>query len=145
MFEMVGGDDGMGGAGEGVGIGLGITVSGWTGGNTSIVAGGGDGGNSTTGGVAMGGTVGCTIGDWTTGGTDGIGSGVASGSGDATIGSGVASGDATIGNCGTGSRRDCPGGKVGDWRLAELSGTQALEKFPGPHTSIAEAGGAAAR
>ena len=140
MFEMVGGDDGMGGAGEGVGIGLGITVSGWTGGNISIVAGGGDGGNSTTGGVAMGGTVGCTIGDWTTGGTDGIGSGVASGSGDGTIGSGVASGDATIGNCGTGSRRD-----AGGCGLAELSGTQALEKFPGPHTSIAEAGGAAAR
>ena len=135
----------MGGAGEGVGIGLGITVSVWTGGNTSIGSVGGC--NSITGGGdTMGGTVGSTIGDsTTTGGTDGTGSGMASGSGDSTIGSGVASGDATIGNCGTGSRRDCPGGKVGDWRLAELSGTQALEKFPGPHTSIAEAGGAAAR
>jgi|GEM_PF-3085202 hypothetical protein len=47
---------------------------------------------------------------------------------------------------GCGADRDAADRDAADCGLGVLLGAQALEKFPGPHTSIrAEAGGAAAR
>ncbi|MEG3848035.1 hypothetical protein QT971_11510 [Microcoleus sp. herbarium19] len=155
--------------GEGAAIGFGITAGCSTGGNGCIASGIGAGdsttngvgttgsaiavgaGDSTTKGVGTtGSTIADGIGDSTANGTDGIGSGAASGDSTANgtegIGSGVARGDSTTsGTDGTGSGGDSVGEVAGESGLAERSDPQALEKFPGPHTSIAEAGGAAAR
>ena len=58
----------------------------------------------------------------------------------------TAGGDSTTCSCCTGSRRD-PGDDevVADCSLLASALAHSLEKFPGPHTSTAEAGGAAAR
>ena len=71
--------------------------------------------------------------------------GSAIGAGDSTIGtsctgSAIGAGGSTIGSTGTGFLMT-RGGWVGDCGLLP----QAGEKFPGPHTNCAEAGGAAAR
>ncbi|MEZ2345296.1 hypothetical protein, partial [Microcoleus sp.] len=71
------------------------------------------------------------------GASAGAGVGLRLGLGEATIGSGVGAGEATL-------RSGIGAGEA----VVAVSGagvTQALEKFPGPHTSTAVAGGAAAR
>jgi hypothetical protein len=119
---------------------------------------GGATGASTIGdGTGSGMTGASTIGDGTGSAMTGastIGDGTGSGmTGASTIGDGTGSGmtgASTIGD-GTGSAMTDDvgwgsGAVAGDCGLGELSRTQALEKFPGPHTSFAaEAGGAAAR
>ena len=65
---------------------------------------------------------------------------IASSGGGSCTGSGIGAGDSTIGSTGTGFVMT-RGGWVGDCGLLP----QAGEKFPGPHTNCAEAGGAAAR
>ena len=135
---MGGGDTTIGGASGNSGIGSGVATGDATTGGCScstIVAGGVAGDSIATG--ACGSTIGA--GDSTTG--NGSGSGDASG--DGATGNGNGSGDAS------GATGSAVAGAVGAgdcWLLVELPGKQALEKFPGPHTSTAaEAGGAAAR
>ena len=105
---------------------------------------GGATGASTIGdGTGSGMTGASTIGDGTGSAMTGastIGDGTGSGmTGASTIGDGTGSG--MTDDVGWGS-----GAVAGDCGLGELSRTQALEKFPGPHTFVAaEAGGAAAR
>ena len=104
-------------------------------------------GDSTTGTT---GTVSAMTGDGdSTTGTTGTGSAM-TGDGDSTTGTtGTVSamtgdGDSTTGTTGTGSAMtgDGDGDGDGDWRFLLV---QTGEKFPGPHTYCAEAGGAAAR
>ncbi|WP_333385661.1 hypothetical protein [Microcoleus sp. B4-D4] len=73
---------------------------------------------------------------------EGVGMGVGDGSTcDCGTGSGTGAGDARVPE-----RRDSMDGLDGASGLGELSGLQALEKFPGPHTSTCAApGGAAAK
>ncbi len=61
--------------------------------------------------------------------------------GTSCTGSAIGSGDSTTGTSCTGSAMTGEGWGVGDGRVLP----QAGEKFPGPHTYCAEAGGAAAR
>ncbi|MEG4286698.1 hypothetical protein QUB68_26550 [Microcoleus sp. A006_D1] len=122
---------------DGGGVG---SIIGDVGGGTSSNTGGGVG--STIGGVGdvtwstIGGGVGS---DSNTGAGATMSSGEDTGEGfteDGGIGSGEGSGDAVTGSATA----------AGDCRAREVPGAQALEKFPGPHTSTAaEAGGAAAR
>ena len=56
-------------------------------------------------------------------------------------GSAMTAGESTTGS-GTGSAMTGDGWGAGDWRFLLM---QIGEKFPGPHTSCAEAGGATAR
>ncbi len=119
-------------------MGVGTGASGFV-----MTAGGSAAGNCGTGsGIAGGATVGSGATDSTTGNC-GTGSGVAGG---ATVGnSGSGSGSGAVG-AGVPERRDFMDEFDGGFGLGELSGAQALEKFPGPHTSIAApAGGAAAK
>lgn len=112
-----GGEAGNRGTGSGTGAGDGTVGSGATG-STTVVGDGTTGNWGTGSGVA---------GDWTTG--------------NCGTGSGTGAGDA-----GVGDRRDSMDEFDGGFGLGELSGAQALEKFPGPHTSICAApGGAAAK
>lgn len=115
--------DGTIGAGDGDGDGNGVgSVNSGIGSGVTTAAGDGLGL-----GLGLGLRLGLGLGEAT------IGSGV--GAGEATIGSGVVTGEATIGS-GAGEA------------VVAVSGagvTQALEKFPGPHTSTAVAGGATAR
>jgi len=75
----------------------------------------------------------------------GSGTGSAMTAGESTTGSGTGSamtaGESTTGS-GTGSAMTGDGWGAGDWRFLLM---QIGEKFPGPHTSCAEAGGATAR
>ena len=82
----------------------------------------------------------------TAGSVAGSCTGSAIGAGDSTIGtsstgSGIGAGDSTIGSTGTGFVMTRGGWGAGDGGVLP----QAGEKFPGPHTNCAEAGGAAAR
>jgi hypothetical protein len=99
-----------------------VKVGGSTGGSTN-----GDGtGSAMTGGSTNGDGTGSAM---TGGSTNGDGTGSAM-TGGSTNGDGT--GSAMTGDVGWGS-----GSVAGDCGLRELSGTQALEKFPGPHTSVA--------
>ena len=123
----------------GVGMGVGTGARGFV-----MTAGGEAAGNCGTGSGT--GAVGATIGSGATGST----------TGNCGTGSGV-TGDWTTGNSGSGSGTGAVGAGVperralmdefdGGFGLGELSGPQALEKFPGPHTSTCAApGGAAAK
>ncbi|MGB8688335.1 MAG: hypothetical protein WCD53_13485, partial [Microcoleus sp.] len=76
-----------------------------------------------------------TAGDWTTG--DGTGSAMTAG--DWTTGGGTGSAMTADAGCGSdrdAADRDAADGDAGDCGLGVLLGAQALEKFPGPHTSI---------
>ncbi|MEZ2252637.1 MAG: hypothetical protein ACBR21_30590, partial [Microcoleus sp.] len=91
------------------------------------------------GGVSVNSGMGCGV-------CPGVGLGLRLGLGEATIGSGVGAGEATL-RSGIGAGEATIGSGAGEAVVA-VSGagvTQALEKFPGPHTSTAVAGGAAAR
>ena len=112
------------------------------------VGGGGTGsvivaGDSITGTSCTGSAI--DAGDSTTG-TSGTGSAM-TGDGDSTIGTSstgsasIGAGGSTIGTTGTGFLMTRGGWVVDDCGLL----SQAGEKFPGPHTNCAEAGGAAAR
>ena len=101
-----------------------------SGGGTRSAIGGGD---SITGTTGTGSAIGAGDGDSTTGTT---GTGSAIGAGD---------GDSTIGTTGTGFLMTRGGWVVDDDDDWLLLLEQAREKFPGPHTYCAEAGGAAAR
>ena len=107
--------------------------------DTGSAIGAGDSTTGTTGtGSAMTGD-----GDSTTG-TTGTGSAM-TGDGDSTTGSctgsAIGAGDSTTGTTGTGFLMTRGGWVLVDCGLV----VQAEEKFPGPHRSCAEAGGAAAR
>jgi hypothetical protein len=129
---------------EGVGMGVGTGAIGL------MMTGGGEAGNRGTGSTTGAGDG--MIGSGATGSTTGVGDGMigsgatgsTTGVGDGTTGSGT--GFATgVGDAGVGERSDSMDGFDGDFGLGELSGAQASEKFPGPHTSIAAPGGAAAK
>jgi len=96
------------------------------------IAGAGTGAGVGTGAGAGVGTGNRGIGSGVTAAGDGLGVGLGVGLGDETIGSGVGLG-ASIGAGSAGAV------------CADLAVAQGLEKFPGPHTSTAVAGGAAAR
>ena len=115
----------------GVGMGVGTGAIGF------VMTAGGEAGHRGTGSGTGAGATGSTT------GTGGIGSGVA---GDWTTGnSGSGSGTGAVG-AGVPERRALMDEFDGGFGLGELSGPQALEKFPGPHTSTCAApGGAAAK
>src|SRR4028119_1673437 len=102
-------------------------------------------GGAITAGSVAGSCTGSSIGvgDSTTG-TSCTGSAIGAGdstTGTSCTGSAIGAGDSTTGTSCTGSAMTGDGWGAGDCGLLR----QRSEKFPGPHTNCAEAGGAAAR